>query len=195
MTEGKSRWILSGGLASGKSKVREFLAGEGVLTIDADSIGHEVLHPEGLAFTQVADRWPHAVREGEIHRPSLASIVFNDPDELAALEAITHPHIFDTINAQVERVESVVVVEVPVLSHGLGADWRRIVVDCRDDVRRERAVARGMSESDVRSRMDRQPSRSAWLAAAELVIPNHGSEDGLEQTVTEVIAASVLHSA
>jgi len=193
VTEGKSRWILSGGLASGKSKVREFLEGEGILTIDADSIGHAVLQPQGLVFAQVADRWPHAVREGEIHRPSLASIVFNDPDELAALEAITHPHIFDTISAQVEGVESVVVVEVPVLSHGLGDDWRRIVVDCRDEVRRERALARGMSESDVRSRMAQQPSRSAWLAAAELVIPNHGSQEELGQTVTDIMAAGALN--
>jgi dephospho-CoA kinase len=180
-------------MASGKSKVREFLEGEGVVTIDADSIGHAVLQPEGSAFAQVADRWPDAVREGEIHRPSLASIVFNDPDELAALEAITHPHIFDTINAQVEGVASVVVLEVPVLSHGLGDDWRRVVVDCRDEVRRERAVARGMSESDVRSRMARQPSRSAWLAAAELVIPNHGSEEELGQTVTDIVAAGALN--
>ena len=190
MTEGKSRWVLSGGLASGKSKVREFLEGEGFLTIDADSIGHAVLRPEGPAFTQVADRWPDAVREGEIHRPSLASIVFNDRDELAALEAITHPHIFDTINAQVEGVESTVVVEVPVLSHGLGDDWRRIVVDCRDDIRLLRAIDRGMSEDDARSRIAAQPGRAEWLALADLVIPNHRSEQELNEAAMS--AATII---
>lgn len=178
------RWVLSGGLASGKSKVREFLEAGGVLTIDADSVGHAVLQPEGPAYPEVAERWPHVVSEGEIHRPSLASIVFNDSDELAALEGITHPHIFDTINARVEGVESVVVVEVPLLSHGLGDAWRRIVVDCRDESRLQRAIDRGMSADDARSRMAAQPRREEWLAAADAVIPNHGSLEDLEEAVS-----------
>ena len=118
--------------------------------------------------------------------------MFNDPDELAALEAITHPHIFDPINAQVEGVESVVVVEVPVLSHGLGDDWRRIVVDCRDDIRLQRAMARGMDEEDARSRMTAQPSRAEWLAVADLVVPNHGSEQELHEAVMTLSVAKSL---
>lgn len=186
------RWVLSGGLASGKSKVRKILEAEGVLTIDADSVGHAVLQPAGPAYTQVAERWPDVVREGEIHRPSLASMVFNDPDELAALEGITHPYIFDTINARVEGVESVVVVEIPLLSHGLGDGWSRIVVDCRDDTRLDRAVARGMNEDDARSRMTAQPRREEWLAVADLVIPNHGEEQELHEAVMSLSAANVL---
>jgi dephospho-CoA kinase len=122
----------------------------------------------------------------------VASIVFNDPVELAALEAITHPHIFDTINARVEGVESAVVVEVPVLSHGLGDDWRRIIVDCRDDIRLHRAIDRGMSEDDARSRIAAQPGRAEWLAEADLVIPNHGSERELHEAVMILSAANVI---
>lgn len=192
MSAEQSRWVLSGGLAAGKSKAREFFEHEGVLTIDADSIGHSVLQRRGPAFFQVADRWPHVVREGEVHRPSLASIVFNDPDELAALEAITHPHIFGIINAQVEGVETVVIVEVPVLSHGLGDGWRRIVVDCRDDIRLRRAIDRGMSEEDARSRMAAQPAREEWLAVADLVIPNHGSERELHDEVTMLSKSNII---
>ena len=183
MSHEKHRWILSGGLASGKSMVRQLLEAAGISTIDADSVGHSVLLPEGEAYSAVAERWPTVVRGGEIHRGSLASIVFGDPDELAALEAITHPHIFDAIGARVEQVESVVVVEMPVLSNGLGDDWHRIVVDCRDEVRLERAINRGMRRSDASARLTTQPSRMEWLAQADLVIPNHGSLDELDRTV------------
>lgn len=189
MTAEQRRWVLSGGLASGKSMVRATLEGFGVLTIDADRVGHTALLSDGPAFSQVVERWPNVIREGEIHRPSLASIVFNDPDELRALEGITHPHIFDTILARVEGVESTVVVEVPLLSHGLGDDWRRIVVDCRDDVRLRRAVERGMDERDAISRMAAQPGRAEWLAAADLGVPNHGSPSDLEKTVSALVSA------
>jgi len=177
------RWVLSGGLASGKSKVREFLASLGVVTIDADAVGHEVLEQDGPAFDAVSSRWPQVVRDGEVERRALAEIVFNDPDELVALEGITHPHIFDTIRARVEGLNAVVVVEVPLLSHGLGDEWRRVIVDCRDDVRLERAIQRGMTDEDARARMAAQPSRQEWLAVADLVVPNHGSLDELERAV------------
>jgi dephospho-CoA kinase len=88
--------------------------------------------------------------------------------------------------ARVEDIESVVVVEVPLLGHGLGDGWKRVIVDCRDEVRIERAVQRGMTETDARARLAAQPSRSEWLAVADVVIPNHGSVEELEQAVAHI---------
>ena len=167
--------------------VRHLLEAAGILTIDADSVGRAVLRSDGPAYAAVVERWPHVVQGGEVDRPSLASVVFNDPDELAALEGITHPHIFDIIATRVEEIDSTVVVEVPLLSHGLGDDWQRIVVDSRDETRLQRAIARGMSEADAKSRISSQPSRAEWLAAAELVIPNHTSKANLHSTVATLI--------
>lgn len=181
------RWILSGGLASGKSKVRHILESEGIATIDADRIGHMILEPGGPAFAEVAARWPLAVSDGEIDRPTLASAVFTDRKELAALESITHPYIFDMIMAQVEELDGPVVVEIPLLNSGLGGGWRRIVVDCTDEIRLHRATDRGMTEDDARSRMSNQPSRRAWLAAADLVVPNHGSVEELRSAVLAIL--------
>lgn len=188
MTSEQHRWVLGGGLASGKSKVRELFSDAGITTVDADSIGHAVLASDGAAFAQVAEKWPHVVRDGEIHRPSLADVVFNDRDELQALESITHPHIMETIRSQVADVEGPVVVEIPLLSHGLGDDWGRIVVDCRDEIRLVRAIERGMPEEDARARMAAQPSRAEWLALADFVVPNHGSLEVLGNTVAGLLA-------
>jgi len=181
------RWILSGGLASGKSKVRDILAAEGVATIDADRIGHVILEPGGPAFAEVAARWPLAVRDGEIDRPTLASAVFTDRKELAALESITHPHIFDRIKAQVEEVDGPVVVEIPLLNSGLGGGWRRIIVDCKEEIRLRRAINRGMDEIDAKARMALQPRRDQWLAAADLVVPNRGSIGELRSAVLVIL--------
>lgn len=187
MSSHQPRWILSGGLASGKSQVRRLLERHGIHTIDADEIGHEVLRSSGPAFAGVARRWPQVIEAGEVDRAALASVVFNDAEELTALEGITHPHIFDSIASRVEGYDGPVIVEMPVLSHSLGSDWRRAVVDCADDIRLRRAIDRGMSESDARARMASQPSRAAWLAVADLVIPNHGSQHELAESVSRVV--------
>jgi dephospho-CoA kinase len=176
-----------GGIGSGKSAVRELLAQRGISTIDADAVGHAVLANEGRA--PVAERWPDVVLEGEIDRQLLAGIVFDDPVELAALESITHPLIFGRIEAELEGFSGVVVVEMPLIENRL--DWPVIVVDAPDEIRIDRAVARGMDRAEVLRRMRSQPSRAEWLAVADIVIPNHGTLEDLEETV-EKLAAGVF---
>lgn len=186
VTSQQRRWILCGGLASGKSQVRRLLERLGIETIDADTVGHEVLESTGAAFADVAARWPDAVVAGEVDRRWLASVVFDDPAQLRELESITHPHIFDRIRDRVEEIPGPVFVEMPLLHHSLGPEWSIAVVDARDEVRLGRAIDRGMEENDARARMKAQPSRSQWLAAADLVIPNHGELGELETAVERV---------
>ena len=163
------------------------MAEAGVVTIDADSVGHTVLEPDGPAFGAVAERWPGVLSKGHIDRRALAQIVFDDPAELAELEGITHPHIFDTIRGRVEEIPGPVVVEVPVLKPVFGPGWLRMVVDSRDDEKLHRAVGRGMEEVDARARLAAQPSREEWLAVADLVVPNHGSMADLKMNVHMVV--------
>jgi dephospho-CoA kinase len=150
----------------------------GIRTVDADSVGHAVLQDEALQV--VSQRWPDVVVEGVVDRSRLAGIVFARPDELAALEAITHPLIFGRIEAELEGFDAVVVVEMPLTDTDLR--WPRIVVDSLEEVRIRRAVGRGMDPDDVRRRLAAQPSRAMWLGSADLVVPNHGSLRDLEQT-------------
>ncbi len=163
------------------------LAREGVFTIDADSVGHEVLLSDGPAFAPVSGRWPDVVVGGEIDRSLLAAVVFADRRELDALEAITHPLIVAGIEARAMGVEGVVVVEVPIIRLGLGDDWRWMVVDSTDEERLQRAMNRGMTERDARARLQAQPSRAQWLARADLVVPNHGSIEDLASTTRALV--------
>ena len=179
MSSSDGRWLITGGIGSGKSEVRRLLAERGVHTVDADAVGHLVLAGEGL--TPVAERWPDVVLEGQIDRQALARIVFDDPGELELLEAITHPLIFGRIEADLKGYSGVAVVEMPLLETSMG--WPMILVDADDETRLRRAVQRGMSDADVRSRMASQPSRAEWLAAADLVVPNHGEIRQLEDAV------------
>ena len=186
----QARLVLSGGIGCGKSTVGRFLAAAGVAVIDADEVAHRVLEPVGAAYDAVSDRWPDAVRDGFIDRAALAAMVFGDPLQLAELEAITHPAIRSEIARRVaSETNEVVVVEVPLLNDYFDDGWRRIVVDAPDEVRRRRLEARGMTPPDIAQRMDAQPGRDEWLAAADFVIDNSGSLDALRDEVERFLTS------
>ena len=150
----------------------------GAAVISGDGVGHGVLEPGGPAFTKVTARWPSVVVEGRIDRPLLAGIVFRDPAELAALEALTHPAIIETILDRVTEIDRPVIVEVPLILD-LGDGWFTVFVDADHEVRIERAVARGADETDVRRRAAAQADREEWLLWADHVIVNEGTKEEL----------------
>ena len=178
-------WLLTGGIGSGKTEVRRILAGHGLMTIDADSVGHEVLSPGGAAVDAVAERWPDCVVDGVVDRRLLGARVFASSEELQELERITHPHIFEEIGRRVAEATGPVVVEIPVLKKPAGRTWQVLVVDAPDGIRRQRAVDRGASIEDVDRRMTLQPTRSEYLVAADVVLPNTGSVDDLERGASQ----------
>jgi dephospho-CoA kinase len=159
----------------------------GVTTVNADQIGHDVIAPDGPAFGDVVSRWPEVVTDGRIDRKALAAVVFSDSAALAELEAITHPHIFGRIGERLQNISGVAVVEVPLLNRPAFEEWRRLVVDCADDIRVARAIERGMEREDVEARMASQPSRASWLASADMVVPNHKGLEELWTTAQQVV--------
>jgi dephospho-CoA kinase len=179
--------IVTGGIGSGKSVVLRVLRELGAVVIEADRIGREILEPGGAAYSAVVTRWPDVVVDGVIDRGRLAAIVFSDPDQLDELEAISHPLIAAEIAARVATVgDRDVVLELPIMSGLAGPGWYRIVIDAPRVTRLRRATERGMDARDVTRRMETQPSRREWLAAADAVIENRGSIAELEDRVCEL---------
>ncbi|MDF1597176.1 MAG: dephospho-CoA kinase [Acidimicrobiia bacterium] len=180
--------LLSGGIGSGKSAVAGLLRERGIEAIDADSIGHEVLEPDGEAYAKVVEEWPSVLKEGRIDRGRLAAVVFDDPVALHRLESISHPAIRERIMRLVaESDASIVAVEVPLMSDFLPGSWMRVIVDASDEVRRRRLRDRGMKERDIDVRMMAQPSRAEWLESADWVVNNDGHFDALQAEVEELI--------
>jgi dephospho-CoA kinase len=181
---------LTGGIGSGKSTVSALLAARGAVIIDADAIVHEVQATGGPAFQPIVDRFGAGIvgADGELDRPALAAVVFNDPAALADLNAITHPIvgqvIFDRMAAQADT-DAVVVLDVPLLVEtGRDNTAGVIVVDCPVEIAVARAVARGpATESDVRARIAAQATREERLAKADFVIDNSGDRGHLEAEV------------
>ena len=184
---------LTGGIASGKSTVSAMLRDLGAVIIDADAIAREVVArgTDGLAEVVEAFGPDILTPEGDLDRPTMAGLVFSDPEALARLEAITHPLIGARI-AELEAAagEGLVIHDHPLLvESSLAATMDRvIVVDLPEEEQVRRAVGRGMSQADVRARMANQAGREQRLAAATDVIDNSGSLEELRAQVERVYA-------
>lgn len=185
------RIALTGGIGSGKSTVARLLEARGAVVVDADAIAREIVEPGQPALVEIREAFgPEVVDDdGGLRRSRLAQIVFDDPEALARLNAITHPRIAAR-SAQLlasASSEAVVVYDMPLLvEQGPEAltGWDAIVVvDAPDEVRLERLVARGVAREDGQRRMAAQVTRDARLAAADHVIDNAGDLASLERAV------------
>jgi len=179
--------LLGGGIGAGKTRISELFAEAGFLVISSDEVGRQVLAPGSDAVVAVESIWPDVVVGGVVDRSALAAHVFEDPSDLSRLERITHPGIEAAIRTQVEVEHGPVVIEVPIISMLSDTPFIRIAVVADEDVRLERAIARGGIEADVRNRMARQSTDDQWRAWARFVIENSGSWETTEVQVGRVI--------
>src|SRR5687767_15506525 len=86
---------LTGGIASGKSLVGAMFAKLGAALIDTDVVAREVvaLGEPGLAAVSAAFGPRVLLPSGELNRPLLRSLVFEDEPRRRELESILHPLI------------------------------------------------------------------------------------------------------
>jgi dephospho-CoA kinase len=188
---------LTGGIGSGKSTVAGALAEKGAVVIDCDALGRDVIAPGGRAEAAVLREFGPSVDDGAGHidRPSLARAVFGNPDALARLTAISHPAINAELAARWDTVpaDAVVVLDMAILVEstlGRLADGRTyshvVVVEAPIELRVQRAVARGMNESDVRARMASQATDEQRRAIADVVLRNDSDRAVLQQRVDDL---------
>lgn len=176
---------LTGPIAAGKSQVSAFLAELGAEVIDADAVYRELIAPPSSLLDRIVDRFGPGILDasGALDRGALGRIVFNDPDELAALEAITHPAVIEEVHARIGKSAAEVVVNeaIRLVESGMvnAVDVRWLVV-ADPAVRLQRLMARNsLDEETARARLlVSQPSLPVGLTFDE-VIDNSGS---LEQT-------------
>ncbi|SDB80105.1 dephospho-CoA kinase [Raineyella antarctica] len=181
---------LTGGIGSGKSTVAALLAARGAVVLDADRIARAVVEPGTPGLAAIRERFGDRVvgADGALDRAALGAIVFADPAERRALEAITHPLIRERTAALVDAAapEAVVIHDIPLLVEiGAAPTYHLVVVvdvDAEERVRRL-VASRGMAQSDARARIGHQASRAERLAVADVVLDNNGTASDLEAQV------------
>jgi dephospho-CoA kinase len=180
---------LTGGIASGKSRVADIFESLGITVIDSDVIAREVVAKGTEGLAAIVQRFGPTVQapDGQLDRRALRSIVFADPVARRDLEAITHPRIRARMATLNQAAQAPYVINaIPLLAETGGRrDFDRVlVVDCPENLQLARVMARDqIDEAAARSVLAAQASRAERLALADDVILNDGDLEALQSAV------------
>lgn len=172
---------LTGNIATGKSLVLRMLQELGATPIDADKLVHQLMRQGGSVYQAIVEEFGRFIldEKGEISRPRLGNIVFNDPDGLAKLEALTHPgvrqeiqQLIATAPTQVVAVEAIKLFESG-LAEQCDSTW---VVVAPPNTQLERLTGRRkLTPDQAKQRIKAQSSQQEKAAKANVVIDNSGA--------------------
>lgn len=187
---------LTGGLGSGKSTAAEVLAKRGAIVIDLDDIGRTLLEQSAVVRDRIVEAFGEQVvsDDGHIDRSALAAAAFSSEDTTLQLNEIMHPAILatvagalDTLALQGDQPRAVVLV-VPLLVESplfLEPVDAVLAISANEDVRIDRAVARGISREDAENRIARQAGDAERRDIADYVIENDGDVDEFRAAIAE----------
>ena len=187
---------LTGPTGAGKSTVAELFAAFGVPVIDADRVWRELLIPPSDCLTELARRFGREILnpDGSLNRPALGRLVFSDPAELEALDALSHSRIMIDVGRRLRLLREsgcrAAVFDAPQLFEA-GADRIcNVIVSVLADreIRLGRITHRdGIAEADALRRMASQKPDSFFRAHSDYIIENNGSANRLTDAVRNIL--------
>ena len=188
---------ITGGIASGKSLVSEYLRTLGYTVIDADEMAREITGSGGKAMPYIVEKFgnDYVNEDGSLNRAAMRDLVFKNPEKLVVLEEGTTKVVLEDIekirNEKELAGDKVLFYEIPLLyeknqQDNYDAVW---VVTADRDIRKQRLIERdGMDESMSELIMDAQEEEDKKIESADFVIYNNGSITELRRSVDDALS-------
>ena len=154
---------------------------------------HDLLGTDEVRDVLVAELGDEIAPDGIIDRRAVAERVFGDDERRKWLESVLWPRVGQAIadwregQAARDTPPRAAVVETPLLFEaGMDEAYEfTIAVIADEDIRRERAEARGHAGLDERTA--RQLTQEEKAQRADFAVRNDGSVDELERKLSEVL--------
>lgn len=191
------RWIgLTGGIATGKSTVSNWLKTHGYAVIDADELARLVVAPGSEGLRQIVSHFGAEILDddGNLDRRKLGALVFADREKLLDLENMIHPLVQAQVQSMRNRYEregrEFVFYDVPLLYEKKLQDQfdHIIVVHADEETQKARMRARdALSENEIESRLRNQLPMAEKIKVAHSVVDNNGSREDLERRLIELV--------
>ena len=186
---------ITGGIGSGKSLVANILKENGCVVADADENTKVVLHRKEVQ-QQLVEWWGAKVLDdnGNVDRAFVASIVFNEENEINRLESLIHPLVRklqeETFNNAPKDAIGLVIDAPLLMESGLDTLCDAIIfVDSPFETRLKRVVEhRSWNEEQLRKREASQIGLDTKRSSADHIIINDGDIAHIEQQTTSVLS-------
>lgn len=174
---------ITGGIASGKSVVTDFLRSQGYQVIDADQVVHELQKPGGRLYQVLLSEFGTEIllADGQLDRKKLGALLFSCPNLLEKSSRLQNDIIREELalkRNQLAATEELFFMDIPLLFEQEYEDWfdQIWLVDVSKDTQLERLMARNnLSQEEAQRRIAAQLSLEEKRQRAEIVIDNNGA--------------------
>jgi dephospho-CoA kinase len=197
---------ITGGIGSGKTTACKVFEVLGIPVFYADTVAKEIMTQDTLLIEGVKAAFGNEsyFEDGTLNNKHIAGIVFNNEQALIQLNALVHPAVFRAFDAWEATIPSTVpytLKEAAILfeSGSYKLCNTTILVTAPYEVKLKRLMQRdGVTEEQVRARMDKQLSDEEKSKLANHFIVNDEQQSIIGQVLTLhqqfLMAAEVLKS-
>ena len=191
---------ITGGIASGKSTVTEFLRQKGFQVVDADAVVHRLQKPSGRLYQVLVEHFGEKVllENGELNRTLLASLIFSNPEEQEWSKRTQGEIIreeLDALRNQFAQTEALFFMDIPLLFEQNYASWfdETWLVYVNRDVQLERLMKRDqISKEAAESRLNSQWPIERKISLSSHSLDNNGNQEQLIAQVVQLLEEMCL---
>ena len=193
---------ITGGIASGKSTVTNFLRQKGFEVVDADALVHQLQKPGGRLYQILVEHFGEKVllEDGELNRPLLASLIFSNPEEQEWSKRTQGEIIREELAAlrnQFAQTEALFFMDIPLLFEQNYASWfdETWLVYVRRDTQQDRLMNRDqLSQESAKTRLASQWPLEEKKRFASHILDNNGSREQLLSQVVTLLEGGDVHA-
>ncbi|MFS9078296.1 dephospho-CoA kinase [Streptococcus infantis] len=186
---------ITGGIASGKSTVTEFLRQKGFQVVDADAVVHQLQKPDGRLYQVLVDHFGEKIllENGELNRPLLASLIFSNPEEQEWSKETQGELIREElgfVRDKLAQTEDLFFMDIPLLFEQEYASWfdETWLVYVSRDTQLDRLMKRDyLTIADAQARLASQWPLEEKKRLASHILDNNGSREQLLSQVASLL--------
>ena len=193
---------ITGGIASGKSTVTNFLRQKGFEVVDADALVHQLQKTGGRLYQILVEHFGEKVllEDGELNRPLLASLIFSNSEEREWSKETQGKIIRDELRAlrdKFSETEELFFMDIPLLFEQDYASWfdETWLVYVRLDTQLDRLMNRDqLSKESAETRLASQWPLEEKKKFATYILDNNGSRTRLLSQVVTLLEGGDAHA-
>ena len=186
---------ITGNIAVGKSTVARLFKELGAYVIDWDELARQAVRPHSEAWKEISEHFGKGVLNADltVNRHRLASVVFSDGSELAKLNEIVHPHVFEMDEMTTNEIkkrdpDALIIKDIPLLfeiARPIYVD-KVIVVSASQETQLRRLEEKGVDRKDAQRRIESQLPIEEKIRSADFVITNDGPLGATKRQVEDI---------
>ena len=186
---------ITGGIASGKSTVTEFLRQPGYQVIDADQVVHELQEPGERLYQALLSTFGSVIlqEDGHLDRPKLGAMIFGNPELLAQSSQLQNEIIREELARRrdlLAETEDIFFMDIPLLFELSYENWfdQIWLVDVTEETQLNRLMSRNaLSQEEAEKRITAQLSLNEKRNRVNLIIDNNGLQEATYQQLRDAI--------